>query len=879
MNVIQQLYADPLVHSIGWTLLHACWQIVLVALVLRVVIGLLERYSANLAYGISISSLLLITIWSGWTFLNQYDYFDQAIQLAPLEIAYEVETSALVTTEAGQLLEQVEAPVFDTGWEQQFYNLEYYLPLLVLLWLAGASFLTLRFIRGWLRVRQLRRKGLRAIDADWLTKFEILKEKMKLSKPIRFSFSTMVEEPITIGYFKPIILMPLSMFTQLEPAMIEAVVLHELAHIKRSDFLINILQSLLEIIFFFHPGIWWISKKIRQTREHACDDLAVRACQDPLLYANTLTQIQFSYLTTKNDLAMSATGKTGDFTTRIKRLFGYSESPVNRKKSIAFSSIVFTSLLAFAFIKPFGELQENTIFLEQLESTNAMLFVVKPSTTLKELDKIQATFARENVQFEYSKISFTPFGLIDNIKCEFVMPDKSILAFEVGKLKHITIGLDWENEKPLDVRFEGQRLTFDPQDKGLAGLRKPYTNSLDIPTYIGALGFERNKDTNAERLVFNEKLNRTPTLFLNGKEISKPDLLLKKLSPREVLAIVKITPQQLKNRIGNENADGAYDIYANLDADGNKRDFFRKDNNPLTQHKFKVLYKAETRDLEGTSGILKVKGGSLSISSDNCEDDNKALHIFNDQIMEVPDGHCYPPTIRALTVVDSFFIIDGALAKEKYGTGDEGNAYVYYYKYQPTEGIVQELASEEEKMNFDIIQMNDMKLKNITGVEKFPLLFLNDEKLELISSVEWPERLSTIEKFDSLIIVRGETAIERYGEEAWLFYHDHEKPQFPMVQEQQLPNKKESWLLRESFTVTPNPVRETARIEFILQEAVQVQLTVLDNHGRVVRTIAEQQLDRGRQAFDWTPGHMAKGIYYVKLVAAGTVYTKSIIVQ
>jgi len=153
---------------------------------------------------------------------------------------------------------------------------------------------------------------------------------------------------------KPVILIPAALLTHLPPAQIEAILLHELAHIRRADYFVNLLLAIVEILFFYHPAYWWIAKQIKQEREHCCDDQVVKRSGDQYTYAQALIAVQRLSLTHKNHLAMNFSGEKSQFSYRIQRLFGQSATS---KWHASIGSLVIVSLLVLGFL--LGPISQN----------------------------------------------------------------------------------------------------------------------------------------------------------------------------------------------------------------------------------------------------------------------------------------------------------------------------------------------------------------------------------------------------------------------------------------------------------------------------------------------------------------------------------------
>ena len=189
------------------------------------------------------------------------------------------------------------------------------------MWVAGVSGLSLRLLGGWLHIHGLIRHHTRTVAGRGMEGLERLKGRMRIRGTVRLLESIQVQVPMAVGWLRPVILLPATALTGLPPDQIEAILAHELAHIGRYDYLVNLVQSMVETLLFYHPAAWWISGRIRVEREHCCDDRAVEICGDRVLYARALAALEerrgASWL-----LAVSA--RDGTLLERIRRLLGVS---------------------------------------------------------------------------------------------------------------------------------------------------------------------------------------------------------------------------------------------------------------------------------------------------------------------------------------------------------------------------------------------------------------------------------------------------------------------------------------------------------------------------------------------------------------------------
>jgi GWxTD domain-containing protein len=197
------------------------------------------------------------------------------------------------------------------------FRIEVALPWLALLWLAGVAAFSLRSAAGWAAARRLRDRGVCRAPDPWPHRLRHLSARLRVAKPVALLESYLADVPVVIGYLRPVILVPAGMLAGLPAAQAEAILLHELAHIRRHDYLVNLLQTLVENCLFYHPAAWWISGVIRAERENCCDDLAVAACGNAGEYAAALTALEQTRQGADQP-ALAATG--GSLVKRIRRL-------------------------------------------------------------------------------------------------------------------------------------------------------------------------------------------------------------------------------------------------------------------------------------------------------------------------------------------------------------------------------------------------------------------------------------------------------------------------------------------------------------------------------------------------------------------------------
>jgi beta-lactamase regulating signal transducer with metallopeptidase domain len=312
MNAMD-LLTGPLAQAVGWALLHLLWQATIVAGILAAVLALLPRESATIRYAAASSALALVFAMFVATTIRSYD-----------PAAAPVKTTAGASQSVSVPLRQIPAVIVATAaasWRDKAMDAvttaRQSLPTVVAFWLTGVLFLSSRLLFSWIRARRLINHG--AVEAGRDLQFTAwrLAGALGLRRAVRLLESAAVEVPSVIGTLRPVILLPASALTGLTPEQLEMVLAHELAHIRRHDFLMNLLQAFVETLMFYHPAVWWMSRRVRIERENCCDDLAVAVCGNPLQYAKALTRLEELRA---NALSVVVAANGGSLIDRIRRI-------------------------------------------------------------------------------------------------------------------------------------------------------------------------------------------------------------------------------------------------------------------------------------------------------------------------------------------------------------------------------------------------------------------------------------------------------------------------------------------------------------------------------------------------------------------------------
>jgi bla regulator protein blaR1 len=336
--------SSSMINTLCWTLLHSLWLGAAFAVLAAILLLSTRKAKAVVRYNVLLALFILfIASVGGAYYLVAQEQVRTAITVDAISAAalsqnrfgMQPITVALNRSEMGGL-----NTVFD--W------LDAHARWIVLGWVFVMGLKCLRMGFDFWYIRRLCRQQIKEPALYWHERIQHLAQGLRIRRPIRFLESAIVSVPTTVGFLKPIVLMPLGLLAQLPPEHIEAVLLHELAHIRRNDYLINLLQSVAEIVFFFNPALLWLSTLIRTERENCCDDIALAAVKNKTQYIRALVAFQEFHLGTTPYALAFAESKT-PLLDRIKRiLYHHNIKKLSIMEKISLSvSILLVGAIAF----------------------------------------------------------------------------------------------------------------------------------------------------------------------------------------------------------------------------------------------------------------------------------------------------------------------------------------------------------------------------------------------------------------------------------------------------------------------------------------------------------------------------------------------------
>jgi TonB family protein len=324
MNPLEAWVGTPLAAAVGWTLLHSLWEGAVISAALAA--ALLVIRSPRARYAAACLAMLLMLGAFGLTFIRLMPEGARGLRNAtpPAFPAWTIRTGTDAAGPSHPGLAEVA-------------------PWLTPFWIAGVWIFYLKHMAGWISVCRLRRRGVCCAPEEWQKQLARLSARLRVTRPVRLLESCLVDAPMVLGHFRPVILMPIGLLAGLPAGQIEAILLHELAHIRRFDYLVNVLQRSVEGLLFYHPGVWWISRVVSAERENCCDDVAVRVSGDVREYAVALATLEQKRWAGR-ELAMAATG--GSLVKRIRRLL-YPKGP-NGAWTPLFAAVILMATAAVA---------------------------------------------------------------------------------------------------------------------------------------------------------------------------------------------------------------------------------------------------------------------------------------------------------------------------------------------------------------------------------------------------------------------------------------------------------------------------------------------------------------------------------------------------
>jgi len=412
-SAMWSIFSESGAQAVAWALVHFLWQGTLVGLGLAAALALGRGWSARLRYALSAGALLLMLALPVATAMARLEL---PVPVKPFRSSFSALSTSSPTAPVAIPEDGVPVALAPAVGDAR---LETWLPAILSLWVVGVVLLSVYHLGGWLQARRLAWRDARPAAAEWTARLGVLRDRLGVGRPVALLESARVAVPAVVGWLKPVILVPASAFSGLAPQQLEAVLAHELAHVRRHDYLINLLQTAVETLLFYHPAVWWASRQVRIERESCCDDLALAVCGDRVGYARALATLE-GLRAPAPRLAMAATGGTGSLLARIRRIVGAPAPAADRSSAWLTGSVAVLTLFACLAVQ---------------QRPTAAAQPAAPAPKLSGMTATQGTWTaerkRDGIQLEMEMHADGPQGH-HNMQESNLYPEKDLIGLTAG---------------------------------------------------------------------------------------------------------------------------------------------------------------------------------------------------------------------------------------------------------------------------------------------------------------------------------------------------------------------------------------------------------------------------------------------------------------
>lgn len=344
---LNALYFQKLIQALSLTLIHSLWQGLIVAVLAGLILMLTKKAKPALRYNLLAILLFAFVITASYTFLD--------LLFAKEEVTLNNVKPTLATPKDVQNLVVIADRDSIDSYDKSAW-IAYIMDfcsrnaqIIVAVWFIVFAFKSFQATAGFLYIQKIKKRNTHPLRASWKLRFDALAKKLKISQSIQVIESEHVLVPMVIGFLKPMVIIPFGLFINLPETQIEAILLHELAHIKRRDYLVNLIQILCENVFFFNPALLWLSSLIKNEREHCCDDLAIAVMENKTSFVHALVSFQ-EYNVKGSAFEMTFSQKRNHLLDRIKRIIYNNNKPLNAMEKLFVTISLLTAVALSAAI-------------------------------------------------------------------------------------------------------------------------------------------------------------------------------------------------------------------------------------------------------------------------------------------------------------------------------------------------------------------------------------------------------------------------------------------------------------------------------------------------------------------------------------------------
>ncbi len=521
--------------AIAWTLIHFCWQAAAIAATYRLLTALLVRSSSQTRYLLAVAAMLMMVGAAAGTF----DW--QMRSAAPSPVLHSAATTIEDATRT--LPHGIVSGFISTHQGVAASTQANLLRWIDGVWILGVVVLSVRSLGGWWVIQRLRATAIAEAPERACESFGRICAAMRLSRPVLLRVSSAINGPITVGAIRSMVLLPLSAITLLGPDELEMVLAHELAHVRRADFLCNLVQTLVETLFFFHPAVWWVGNRIRHERELCCDDLALKICPNPVTYATALFRLE-EHRARQWRLAMALDGHQTSQTLRLRiaRILGEPVSRLGGRPIQPFALAVACVALSVSLVVA----RPVVASLSPLHSSGAIRAAAAHAVSAPQVRALKPTLAAVSTHF----VSLAPAMTMATPAPQEKLSDPSQpKGSYIDRMK--AAGYDVDLDKLIAMKVQDVTPEY-AQAMAQAGFGKPSADELIAckiqgvtPEYVSELKQKGFQIESFQDAITFRIFGITPEFAAGMKSAGFPDLTSKQLVSLRVQGVTPEYAQQI----------------------------------------------------------------------------------------------------------------------------------------------------------------------------------------------------------------------------------------------------------------------------------------------------------------------------------------------
>ena len=903
--------------ALGWTLLHSLWQFVLIAALARAIHSLF-KLKANGQYRIYYLSMLALVACCILTFQWVYET-PEAINTSIVQMVNPTESQIDNNTiTAIQVAPNIQG---NLHWTDQFWSLsmefiQSNIHWISILWILGVVMCSFRFLLGYYQLQRMRTDQvvhLSSFDPAqyrfWRLRFREMCQRYQLPSSVQLLFSERINEPVSFGHFRPVILFPLGLVNNLTTEQVEMILMHELAHIKRYDYLFNLLQTSIEVLFFYHPAMWWLSRQVRSAREHCCDDWVITQRQNRMAYAQTLTAVQQYNFSPQNQLAMSAKGIKGMFTARIKRLFEPQES--FSLWSSLLPIFIFGSVLLGSVSLNFAKAQNNPK-ATKLETEEMKL--KKMEIEMKELVVKLENEAKQELIKTYNRLNPETFPTSEEVlKPYIILQSTDAEGNEIGVQINVVKGTDSFKPKSLrvtDLEGSGPMIIYDgkPLDMEKETIDIIAKNNIeDFALLSSEDALESYGKEGAEKgvLLITLRKSQTPTSDEEGKLIADfynavefdPSLKTQKLLRRYFM-------HQPVDKFGNE-LQVQFDILTRASRNNPKilRVFFPEGDDAIIvygENEINVV-KNKAIDFFITKEIKDIKIWSTKKALDELGQDAADRKVV--QIIVEEEQKAKPKQAITSTYSDHTTIAEKIKKIEKEGKKytSLGTSEIPYGHTEPIHVLVEVFPhlTFEGRKTIRVKSLKNTKpwvvFNDFDHIYNSPYYdFVTYDKIISFGFVQNPDRILSLgQNSDNPAIIKsGKEALvagvfqiltegsgEKFTARPFGNFLSKNKKMPDLIQDEQLNSSVKKAKTISELQLRPNPTIDRLEIQFELPLSKETKISIFSADGKLIEIIKNKKLDQGWHSLNYDANQLTSGNYFIKVETKDATQTKQFVKQ